>query len=413
MVEALAEAQLHLEAAGCPAEDERKGARQNYHAMPRIEIGDDGVWHVYGYDEARQILRSDLAKQAGFLAEKVLDERARSVMKNLPILYLEGDEHHRMRRETNKFFTPAITDKQYREFMDAYADELIAKLKQKGSADLSDMTMEMALKVAAQIVGLTSSIIPGLNARLNGLLKTANDMAADSPPFVKAILGQRYLISFLYLDVKPAIRARRKNPQNDVISYLISRGYSDLEILTECVVYGVAGMVTTREFICMALWHLMEKPHLRQRMLVGSQEERYAILHEILRLEPIVGHVLRRITGEIEIESEGEKVTIPEGTMVDLNIFAANIDTKMAGETSTSICPARPLHSALGKVPEPVLSFSDGYHRCPGAFVAIQESDIFLRKLLAVDTLRLERKPDVIYNEVVKGYELRNFVIKV
>ncbi len=413
MVEIAAEAQYSVEGIGCPADDERKYAQQDYTGKPRIEIDDDGVWHLHGYDESRQVLRSDLVKQAGFVAEKVMGENTKGLMKNLPILFLEKDEHHRMRRETNRFFTPTAADTKYREFMDSYADGLVDKLKKQGSADLSDLTMEMALKVASQIVGLTSSLMPGMNARLNGLLETANDLAAESPNLAKLIISQRYMIAFMYLDVKPAIRKRRKNPQNDVISYLVSRDYSDLEILTEGVVYGVAGMVTTREFICVALWHLLEKPHLRQRMLVGSQEERYAILHEILRLEPIVGHLLRRTTGEIEIESEGEKVTIPAGTLVDMNIFASNIDPDMAGENGTSVCPMRPLHSELGKVPEPALSFGDGYHRCPGSFVAIQESDIFLRKLLAIDTLRLERKPDIVYNDIVKGYELRNFVIKV
>lgn len=47
------------------------------------------------------------------------------IMKRQAILYLEGEEHHRMRRETNKFFTPSITDKQYQGFMETFADELI------------------------------------------------------------------------------------------------------------------------------------------------------------------------------------------------------------------------------------------------------------------------------------------------
>jgi hypothetical protein len=56
--------------------------------------------------------------------------------------------------------------------------------------------------------------------------------------------------------------------------------------------------------------------HLRQRMMVGAQEERYAILHEILRLEPIVGQLYRRTTEALTIESEGQLVTIPAGTLV-------------------------------------------------------------------------------------------------
>jgi cytochrome P450 len=162
-----------------------------------------------------------------------------------------------------------------------------------------------------------------------------------------------------------------------------------------------------------ALWHLLENPHLRQRMLVGSQEERYAILHEILRLEPIVGHLFRRALDVIEFQSEGKTHQIPAGALIDLNLFAANVDPQMAGDDSLAVCPARPLTSELGKVPEPVMSFGDGYHRCPGAYVAIQESDIFLQKLLKIENLRIERAPDMEFHHVVQGYEYRNFIVRV
>jgi cytochrome P450 len=211
----------------------------------------------------------------------------------------------------------------------------------------------------------------------------------------------------------PAVRARRKERQNDVISYLIDRDYSALEILTECTVYGVAGMVTTREFISVALWHLLENPHLAQRMRFGSQEERYAILHEILRLEPVVGKLQRRATEDMTIESDGEMVNIPAGSLLDLHVSVANTDTEVFGDNSEAVCPMRPLAERKPKVADYALSFGDGTHRCPGAFVAIQESDIFLQKLLAIDTLRIERKPDISYSDIAKGYELRNFIVAV
>ena len=106
-------------------------------------------------------------------------------------------------------------------------------------------------------------------------------------------------------------------------------------------------------------------------------------------------------------------MTIPSGALIDLNIYATNTDPVMAGEAGLSVCPMRPLHSELGKVAESVLSFGDGYHRCPGGYIAIQESDIFLRKLLAIDTLRLESTPQTHYNPVVSGYEVRNFTVRV
>jgi cytochrome P450 len=59
------------------------------------------------------------------------------------------------------------------------------------------------------------------------------------------------------------------------------------------------------------------------------------------------------------------------------------------------------------------MSFGDGIHRCPGAYIAIQETDIFLTRLLAIKTLRIKQKPKVSWSELVTGYEIRDFLITV
>jgi cytochrome P450 len=56
---------------------------------------------------------------------------------------------------------------------------------------------------------------------------------------------------------------RRRRPSADVISQLLQQGFNDLEILTEALTYGAAGMATTREFVTLAAWHLLDEPDLR------------------------------------------------------------------------------------------------------------------------------------------------------
>ncbi len=395
----------------CPVDHMRKTIPPTPKAEV-IEILEDGTWRINGFSEVRQILRNDIARQAGFAAETAI-KNAGGIMKNPPILYLEGEEHHKARRETNRFFTPSVTDREYREFMNEFADELVAEFKKNKRADLSDLSMDMAVQVASQVVGLTDSIFPGIKGRLEGLIQTGDDAINGKPNILSAIQGNWNMLSFFISDVRPAIRKRRKNPQDDVISYLISRDYADFEIMTECVVYGVAGMVTTREFISVAMWHLLENPHLMERMKVGEEAERYAILHEILRLEPVVAHLYRRTTEDLIIESDGQEVTIPANTKLDLNVGMANIDEQAIGDNPAAVCPAREMADLRPKVPAYGMSFGDGSHRCPGAYVAIQESDIFIRKLLEIDGLRIENKPNVSYFAIAESYELRDFILAV
>ena len=60
-----------------------------------------------------------------------------------------------------------------------------------------------------------------------------------------------------------------------------------------------------------------------------------------------------------------------------------------------------------------ILGFGDGHHRCPGAYVALQETDVLLLRLLALPGLRIERAPDITWSSTASGYELHNFMIAV
>jgi len=367
------------------------------------------VWHVRSFEAARTILRSPNTKQAGFNAELITHIPGQN---NTPILYQEGKVHQQQRKQTARFFTPKAVSDNYRQLMENLSDELIRKLKRKKEVDLSKLSMKLAVRVAGEIVGLTNSRIPGMDRRIEAFFEGGFEQGTDKlSEKLRAIWSQRKMFNFFYFDVKPAIEARRRNPKQDVISHLLEQKYSEVEMLTECVTYGAAGMITTREFISVATWHLLEQPELRARYLAASEEERYAILHEILRLEPIVGNLQRRATEDITLKNNGEEITIPNNALINIHLHGSNSDEKVVGDYPRVICPGRDL---LGdKVPEMVMSFGDGVHRCPGAYVAIQETDIFLSRLLALPTLHIKQKPKVSWSDLVTGYEIRDFLIAV
>jgi cytochrome P450 len=95
--------------------------------------------------------------------------------------------------------------------------------------------------------------------------------------------------------------------------------------------------------------------------------------------------------------------------LIDLHIYAANADEYVVGEQPLALCPGRVLRAE--RVSLAVMGFGDGHHRCPGAYIAMQETDIFLQRLLALEGLRIERTPALTWNDLVPGYELRHFFI--
>jgi cytochrome P450 len=377
------------------AGDQRKSAMMGEPSQGAVVIA--------SYSLARQILRSGVVRQAGFKAD-LLERFAGKA--HMPVLFQEGEAHQKQRTATARFFAPRTVTTRYRALIERQAQALLDPLRASGSAELDQMSLSMAVSVMAEIVGLTDSSQAGMSRRLGSFFARE---PAGLRAFVTFVVNQLRMLAFYTKDVKPAIAARRGAPREDVISHLLGQGCSDREILTECVTYGAAGMATTREFIVMAAWHLFERADLKARFLAADEGARIAILEEILRLEPVVGALHRRTSAELILDHDGERVCIPAGRLVTLDVRGTNSDPAVTGD-----CPYRlePGQARTGN-PASLMSFGDGPHRCPGAPVALLETAIFLGHLFAIRDVRLSTRPTLAWNNALESYELRGAVVAI
>ncbi|MCK9904538.1 cytochrome P450 [Frankia sp. Cpl3] len=189
-----------------------------------------------------------------------------------------------------------------------------------------------------------------------------------------------------------------------MISHLIEEGYPEKAILIECMTYAVAGMVTTREFIVMAAWHLFDNDSLRARFLAADETEHVGILEEILRLEPVAAMVHRRATEDADLGTG----SATKGELLAVDIRAANVDPESVGECPHSIHPDR---AKRMRTVGSFMSFGDGSHRCPGAQVAMNETRVFLDRLFRLPGLRLEHEPEMTWCDGLMSYELRGATV--
>lgn len=374
-------------------------------ALERVSGPTGDRWVVRTFALARQVLRAqDATQQAGFGAEEI----ARGGKMRQPILYLEGPQHREQRSAAARLFAPKVTE-DYREMIEALSDELTARLRADRWVDLTRLSLTLATQVAGRVIGLTNSSPRGMERRLESFFDFgAGDGRRTVRSLLRTLRSRSAVLRFFALDVKPAIRARRRHPGEDVVSQLLAQGFSDFEILTECITYGAAGMATTREFITVAAWHLLDDADLLRRYRAADTAERVQVLEEILRLEPVVGHLYRRTTAPLTLTTtEGDQL-VGVDERVDLDIRAINADAATVGAEPLGLCPARELPRS---VPPTVMSFGDGNHRCPGAPLAILESEIFLSRLLRTD-LVAAGPPRVAYNAVTQGYDLDAFLLR-
>lgn len=350
-----------------------------------------GARAVTSFQRAREILRSPDMKQAGGGAEYFdISDPDRA-----PVFFLDGAAHRKKRATIARYFTPKAITTRYNAIMERVIAEQLDALRRAGMGRLDLMSFDLAVAVAADIVGLTVTDRKKMARRLATSLSAAfyhehnyvGRLYISARKFVNSI-------DFYINDVKPAVRDRRANPQDDILSHLIAQGCSDKAILMECMTYAAAGMVTTREFIVMAAWHMFENDALRQRFLDGSQDDQFAILQEILRLEPIAAFLYRRAEAE--------------GGVYALCLREANLDEAAVGPCPHVIDPDR---AARMKANGSFLSFGDGAHHCPGWQVALHESRMFLDALFRVPGIGLHRTPDIGWSDMLQSYELRNAVV--
>ncbi|MEU9135141.1 cytochrome P450 [Streptomyces sp. NPDC048404] len=389
-------------------DDVRKIRRDHTGPSCPIDQRDDGTWQVRGYPTARAVLRSTDTVQAGLGIETVEKLPARI---RRPVLYRDGAEHREHRRQTARYFTPRRVQEHYRELTERVTHKHLNTLRTEGEARLEDLTFGVAIDVACGVIGLTHSR-PGIQRRLERFFpEEFGKPGLTSPHGIYWLFRQNTNWLRIYLaDVRPAVRAHRERPADNLISHLIAEGCSNPEILGECLTYAAAGMVTTREFICVAAWHLFTDAALRERYRAGSESERLAVIHEILRLEPAVARLSRRTTGALDVPGADGPVTVPAGALVDIFVDEANTDPEAVGAAPTAVCPGRP--STTGRYAA-ALSFGDGPHRCPGADIAMMETNVFLGHLFALDGIRMLTPPRVTFQDEIGGYVIRGLRVAV
>jgi cytochrome P450 len=289
--------------------------------------------------------------------------------------------------------------------MEGTTDKLLKQLQVDGRAKLDDISFELAVAVASEIVGLTESDLHKMSRRLSVFLRSSFSHDKGIRRKLNILNAAVYGTQFFFLDVVPAVRARRKQRREDLISQTLDKGYGKKQIMIECMTYATAGMVTTREFIVMAAWHLFDRPALREQFVAADEEGQMAILMEILRLEPIAAMIYRRADEDIETTARG-KVCARSKFAVDLR--AVNSDESVVGPNPFVLDAQRAKKLNQNGT---FMSFGDGSHRCPGWQVALKESRVFLDRLLRVPGIRLERAPDMLWNAPLMSYELRNAVV--
>lgn len=291
----------------------------------------------------------------------------------LPLMIsMDPPQHTRVRALVAKAFTPrrvAAMEPIVREI----TRERLAGLEPGMQIDLFEqLASSMPMDVISSMLGVPAE-------HRDRVRHLTNEMMHREPGELDVSDRHRQIGAELFATFNDLIDARRKRPQQDLISALIEAELegedgeptklTQLEILGFCMLLGNAGHETTARLICNSAVTLARHPDQR-RELVSDPSLLPDAVEELLRYDPPSQVQGRWSTRPVELHG----ITIPEDVRVLLLTGAAERDPREFDE---------PDRFDIRRRIKRHLSFGFGQHLCLGKSLARQECRVAFEELLA------------------------------
>jgi len=293
------------------------------------------------------------------------------------LLNLDGKDHARVKKYVIKAFSPQALKVQMPvvdEIVGEHIDN-VAQMKQFNC--VQDFSKPLAFSVISNVMGIPKERFPSfqhVSAETEKMM-FGGDVSLDEALNIQELCK----IEIEYLNT--ILEERRKNPKDDMISYLIKGGEESIldfeEVLFQIFSITNAGNMTTKSFFTSALYHLLSNPELLEQFIIEEDNIDNAI-RELLRYQAPATFLNRVAKEDITVEGQHIKA----GDICYVSIDAANHDQ--------SIFP-NPHEIDFHRDTAKLLTFGSGRHVCIGRFLAVHEiKSALVTMLKTIPTLKLD-----------------------
>jgi cytochrome P450 len=310
------------------------------------------------------------------------------------VLTLTGPEHMRIRR----LLLPPFHGERMREYEQVIVDateRCMSSLPLGKTTRVQDFTEEITLEVMLRAVfGMEEGQTGPLHEAIGALFDLAgislllmmllNPSGKDPTGRLDRVMAK--MDGLIYAE----IARRRTEPglqeRADILSLLLQardeegRELTDAELRDELVTMLMAGHETTANSVTWAIERLIRHPDKLERLIAevdagDGEEYLQAVIHETLRLRPVVPTVSRSLEEPLQVGGH----LLPRGTILGLSIYLTNRDPRQY-DAPDEFRPER----FLGKRPDSFswTSFGGGVRRCLGASFGLLEMRLLLKTVL-------------------------------
>ena len=349
-----------------------------------------GAYYVSRYEDVRfikkhpEIFSNDIYKHGGSIrgvdvrniAEEYRTENGWARVSTLQ--RTDPPDHTKYRKLINHAFTVARIRKMTG-YVETVVNDLVDTFIDKGKCDFVwDFSIPLPCTVIADQLGVPREKIWELKKWSDAMLAPGGGFVNDDEAL--GIAKQVVDAQQFFAEV---IEARRKDPQDDIITDLVHAKLQDdpdglerqldmFEIMDLLEQLLTGGNETTTNAIGSGLMLLLQRPGLMERMRQDQGLIRNFI-EESLRYETPVLHLWRVVVEDTELGG----VKLPKGSSIAVGYASANRDESVFDDSEEFDIERKKAGAHL--------AFGSGPHHCPGAALARQEMysafTIFLHRM--------------------------------
>jgi cytochrome P450 len=316
------------------------------------------IWMITRYEDVRSLLRHPEGMLNGETGHSYIPSLATT----------DGVLHSTIRKEIIPEFSRGVVE-QLTPMVNSILDELFAELPASGDIDIySKVILRLPQLFMTRFLGFPETKADQWYEIGEILMGTDPESGKQAEPEVAV----KVLDDFAAM-IEQVLEQKRSEPGDDHLSWLVSREADGALTATETRIFanclGFAGVDTTINLLGNGTGLLARFPEQRQKLIQNPALLDGAI-EEMLRLEPPVQGLPRRLTDDLELHG----TRVPSGSEISLVFAAANHDPSHYPEPETfDIERANKDHLALGF----------GLHKCIGQHIARLEARAYFSKLLA------------------------------
>ena len=310
------------------------------------------------YADVKNVLKDDRLFSNG------INQRTMGIVMGPTVIGMDGKEHLKHRTLITPSMTPRVLKGgNFHDVVRMTADETIDRFITKGTADLHhEFCFKYPLAVFVSLLGLPSDDLDQVHHWGIDLSLVAFDPQ-------KGFNASEKLLEYL----TPVVQAKRRKPDSDMISTLVTseingEKLSDYEVVSFLRLLVLAGAETTNHLLGTACYVLLHNSSLMERVR-SDRTLIPALFHEAMRWESPIGTLMRDATSDTEIGG----VAIPKGSEVLCHIGAANRDERQFESPDVF---------DIDRVDNEHIGFGYGRHYCAGSHLAKLEAEVALNALL-------------------------------